>query len=315
MTTAVGQHDAGWQPARGDGAVENGRLGSAMRRATGKRVRWCDSDSLRPQTGATQQIVGERVQQHDAAHLAAAAHQDLPKIPLAHLGEQAFQLRADPVHPLAEGPAHQLAPDRHSGTIARLRRIRVLAVAPMAGRDHRGGIVGPGPLDVGEPAEPAVGQIPRRRPAIAVLELLEHRTQLADIAAAGVDRDPDDHLTVGIARHLHVVGWPETAVRHLHHPRLGIRGRGAHRLGLVFRIAPGRAHLTFDLELAQPHQRLTAALLALGGRPQPGGLFATLAGRRIALQVALELLDPLGHPLADRGQPALPPERCRPGGA
>jgi hypothetical protein len=42
-------------------------------------------------------------------------------------------------------------------------------------------------------------------------------------------------------------------------------------------------------------------------------LFATLAGRRVALPFALELLDPLGHLLADHRQPALPPERCRPG--
>ena len=58
-----------------------------MRRATGTRARWCDSGSLRPQTGATQQIVGERVQQHNAPNLAAAPHQDLPKIALAHLRE------------------------------------------------------------------------------------------------------------------------------------------------------------------------------------------------------------------------------------
>jgi len=39
-----------------------GGRGQRMRRATGTRARWCDSGSLRPQTGATQQIVGERVQ-------------------------------------------------------------------------------------------------------------------------------------------------------------------------------------------------------------------------------------------------------------
>ena len=82
---------------------------------------------------------------------------------------------------------------------------------------------------------------------------------------------------------------------------------------MSFGSALGLSHLTLDLELAQPHQSLAAALLALGGRAQPGGLFATLAGRRVALQFALELLDPLGHLLADRRQPALPPERGRPG--
>ena len=82
---------------------------------------------------------------------------------------------------------------------------------------------------------------------------------------------------------------------------------------LSFGSTLGLSHLTLDLELAQPHQRLAAALLALGGCAQPGGLFATLAGRRVALQFALELLDPLGHLLADRRQPALPPERGRPG--
>ena len=47
------------------GVTERSRMGDRgqrMRRATGTRARWCDSGSLRPQTGATQQIVGERVQ-------------------------------------------------------------------------------------------------------------------------------------------------------------------------------------------------------------------------------------------------------------
>ena len=31
---------------------------------------------------------------------------------------------------------------------------------------------------------------------------------------------------VGVGGELHVVGWPEAAIGHLHHPRLGVRGRG-----------------------------------------------------------------------------------------
>jgi len=245
-----------------------GDRGQRMRRATGTRARWCDSGSLRPQTGATQQIVGEGMEQHDAAHLAAAPHQHLPKIALAHLREQAFQLRADPVHPLAERAAHQLAPDRHPGTVARPRGIGIFAIASLS-RDHRGGVVGPGPFNVGELAKPAIGQIPGRRLAIAVLELLEHRTQLANVAAAGVDRDPDDHLTVGIARHLDIVGRPEAAVRHLHHPRLGIRGRGPHRLP-VLRLALGLSHLTLDLEFAIYIGVLLSLMLFLNQAAHPG---------------------------------------------
>ena len=118
-----------------------------MRRATGTRACWCDSGSLRPQTGATQQIVGEGMEQHDAAHLAAAPHQHLPKIALAHLREQAFQLRADPVHPLAERAAHQLAPDRHSGTIARPGGIGVCPIASLS-RDHGCRVMAPGPVSL-----------------------------------------------------------------------------------------------------------------------------------------------------------------------
>src|SRR4051794_11150721 len=166
--------------------------------------------------------------------------------------------------------------------------------------------MGPGPLDVGEPAEPTISKVPGRRLAIALLELLEHRTQLADVAAAGVDRDADDHLTIGIAGHLDVVGRPETAVRHLHHPRLGIRGRGAYRLGLVFGIALGRASFALDLQLAQPHQGLAAALLALAGGAPPGRLLAALAGRGVALQFALLLPAPPG-PLLPPPPPPPPP--------
>jgi hypothetical protein len=175
-----------------------------MRRVTGNKAHSCASDSLRPQTGSTQQIVGEGMEQHDATHLAAAPNQDLTEITLAHLREQTFQLRADPVHPLAERAAHQLAPDRHPGTVARLRGIGVFAIASLS-RDHGGRVVAPGPVNVGELAESAIGEVPGRRPAIAVLQLLEHRAQLADVAAAGVDRHTDDYLTVGIARHLDVV--------------------------------------------------------------------------------------------------------------
>ena len=109
-----------------------------MRRATGNRARWRASDSLCPQTGSTQQIVGEGMEQHDAAHLAAAPNQDLTEITLTHLREQAFQLRADPVHPLAERAAHQLAPDRHSGTIARPGGIA--RIIHEGGRRNRGAV-------------------------------------------------------------------------------------------------------------------------------------------------------------------------------
>src|SRR5688500_220877 len=109
------------------------------------------------------------MEQHDAAHLAAAPNQDLTEITLAHLREQAFQLRADPVHPLAERAAHQLAPDRHSGTVARPGGIGVFAIASLS-RDHGCRVMVPGPFNIGELAKPAIGPIPRRRPAIAVLD-------------------------------------------------------------------------------------------------------------------------------------------------
>ncbi len=145
-----------------------------QRCTTGGRKRRGGSGDLRSQAGGAQQIVGECVQQHHAAHLVAAPNQDLPKITLAHLGEQALQLRANPVHPLAERAAHQLAPHRHPRTVARPRGIGVFAIASLS-RDHGCRVVAPGPFDVGELAKAAIGQIPRRRLAIAVLQLLEHR--------------------------------------------------------------------------------------------------------------------------------------------
>ena len=86
-------------------------------------------------------------------------------------------------------------------------------------------------------------------------------------------------------------------------------------MGLSFGSRLGGPRLTLDLELTQPHESFAAAVLALGSGAQPGGLFATLVGRGVALQFAPELLDPLSHLLADHRQPAVPPERCRPGGA
>ena len=61
--------------------------------------------------------------------------------------------------PLTKCPAHQLAPDRHPGTVARLGGIGVFAIASLS-RDHGGRVVAPGPINVGELAKPAIGQIP-----------------------------------------------------------------------------------------------------------------------------------------------------------
>ena len=117
-------------------------------------------------------------------------------------------------------PAHH-SPGAHTDR-ARHRAASAPARTPRHRRGQR--------LDVGEPDEAAIGQVLARPLPIGFGEALVHRPQLALVGAAVVEGDGGDHAAPGIAGEAEVEGRAEAAIGHLHHPRLGIRGRDP-RLG------------------------------------------------------------------------------------
>src|SRR3546814_16953214 len=72
----------------------------------------------------------------------------------------------------------------------------------------------------------AVDQMAPGPAAVALLHALKHRPHQAAVGAAGQRRDIDHDLALHHGGDLTVVGGPETALGHLHAPRLTIAGRG-----------------------------------------------------------------------------------------
>src|SRR3954467_14348120 len=67
---------------------------------------------------ALQDVVGERVPEHDGADLVDAAHGQLPEVPVAPAGMDAFADRASAVLCLAGFAGHAGAPGQHPGAVA-----------------------------------------------------------------------------------------------------------------------------------------------------------------------------------------------------
>src|SRR5207237_3434612 len=113
----------------------------------------------------------------------------------------------------------------------------------------------------------------------------------AAIGAGGAGGDIDHDLLAGGADHLHVIGWTEAAIGHLHHARIRVRGGGARLLLRLARLAvalfPPR---TLLLDLGKLLLRRRDPLSALTGRALLGGLDAPVAGIRILVHLVLERL-------------------------
>lgn len=79
------------------------------------------------------------------------------------------------------------------------------------------------PFDILGAAKAAVHEMVFGQTARSRALPLQHGTHQAAVETGIVDIDVGDDLLADRAGHLHVVGWPEAAVGHLHDPRIGVR--------------------------------------------------------------------------------------------
>lgn len=221
-----------------------------------------DSASGPYQAPGARHIVSQGVPQGGCLDLFQAAHEELLQSSIAGLGVPLF----------APAPCRWLWPGRRPCGCAKRRwqvrrrdaehggRGRDCAVrAPAHRRRRRRG------LD--RRCRP-VWQSRHRRGAAPVAghsRRLVHRCHLAHVGADGVDRDPGNRPTSGIAGELHVVGGPVAAVGHLHDPGLGIGGRGA-RLLWVLLGRCGLAGCGLRRLPGRPFSLPTRLLLLLGAQ-------------------------------------------------
>src|SRR5712691_611082 len=114
---------------------------------------------------ALQDVVGERVDQHDGAHLFDAAHGQLTQVPVAPAGMDALADRAALVLRLALLARHPGAPGQHALAVAAPRPIGIGAVLGLRGRTIDLYPFAMRPLDVLGGGEAAVGEMASRKMA------------------------------------------------------------------------------------------------------------------------------------------------------
>src|SRR5437667_12873243 len=83
---------------------------------------------------ALQDVVGKGVAEHDGTDLFDAAHGQLPQVPVAPAGMDAFAYRAELVAGLALFARHSRTPGQHPRTVAASRQVRIGAVLGLRGR-------------------------------------------------------------------------------------------------------------------------------------------------------------------------------------
>src|SRR3954467_5501153 len=83
---------------------------------------------------ALQDVVGEGVPEHDGADLFGAAHGQLPQVPIAPAGMDAFADRADLVLCLARIACHPFPPSQYPRAVTTTRQIGINAALGLRGR-------------------------------------------------------------------------------------------------------------------------------------------------------------------------------------
>src|SRR3546814_590542 len=159
----------------------------------------------------------------------------------------------------------------------------------------------------------SVGEVALWQPAEPASQPLQSGPQQAPIGTGGRRLHVDPDRRARRADHLDVVGRPEAAIGHRHHPRVWIRGGGPRLLLLLVLAGSRPAPLTLRLDLVQLAQRGLDPGLTLPRRPLPRLRRPLAAGRRIGIHLALQLR----HQILRRSQmllqPRAPSERSRAG--
>ena len=148
-----------------------------------------------------------------------------------------------------------------------------------------------GPFDIGRRGEPAVGEMAPGQPAEALAELVQVRPDQAAVRAVAARCHPDHDRRRRDTDHLAIPRRTEAAVGHLQDPHLGVGGRDA-RLLLLLGLLP----IVFSRRsrCASTSRSLASAASTRSTRsrgPLARRADAMIAGRRIVVDLALELLD------------------------
>src|SRR5207237_3844632 len=143
--------------------------------------------------GALQDVVGGCVPERDGADLFDAAHGQLPQVPVAPAGMDAFAYRAGLVAGLAGFARHSRAPGQHPRAVAASRQVRIRAMLGLGGRTKDLDALGVRPLDVLRAAKAAIDEMVFGQTARARALSLQHGTHQAavgpDVANLGVNDD------------------------------------------------------------------------------------------------------------------------------
>src|SRR5665213_3430997 len=247
---------------------------------------------------ALHDVVGEGVPEHDGADLFDAAYGQLPQVPIAPAGMDALAYRTGLVAGLALLARHPRAPGQHPRTVAASRQVRIGAVVGLSGRTKDVDALGVRPFDVLCAAKATVREIAFGQTARPDALPLQHGPHQATIGPGVAYLDVGDELLAGRTCHLHVIGWAEAAVGHLHDPCIGVRRGGARLLRLLAIAALFFALLALPLDLGQRRLRRFHMLAGLPRGPLPGSPGALIAGVRACVDLALEVF----HHCLSQGQ-------------
>src|SRR5712692_8480356 len=238
-----------------------------------------------------QDVVGERMPEHHRGDLGLAAHVQADEVPVAPSGVDALADRSTLILCLSFVTLHPASPGEHAGSIVGSRLERIAAILGLGRRtiDRDAFIVGP--FDVVGCRKPAIGEMADRQAIEALADLLQHRLHEATVRANGGRLDPDHDRRARDGDDLHVPGRAEAAVSHLDGPYLRV-GRRSARFLLLLGLLAVRLHasLTLRFHLAQGLDRGFHTLDTLPRRAFPRSTDALIAGGRVVVDLALELL-------------------------
>src|SRR3954467_14530436 len=108
---------------------------------------------------ALQDVVGEGVPEHDGADLFDATHGQLPKVPVAPAGMDAFANRTGLVAGLPGSARHPCPPGQHPRAIAAPRQVGIRAMLGLSGRTKDLDALGMRPFDVLGAAKAAIDEM------------------------------------------------------------------------------------------------------------------------------------------------------------
>src|ERR1700726_3950506 len=128
-----------------------------------------------------QDVVGERVPEHDGANLVDAAHTQLPEVPIAPAGMDAFAEGEEPGLCLGRLPGHACAPGQRRGAVARPRQ-EGIDTAPGFGRWTKDlDALVMSPLDLLGAAEPAIDEMAAGKTLQRGARAFQHRPHQAAV--------------------------------------------------------------------------------------------------------------------------------------